>query len=403
MLIIPIRTESPIRRTPAVNYGLVVVNVALFVAGSIGLGGAGLRTFLEDNFVFRSTDPAIFQFIGYQFLHGDFWHLAGNMLFLWVFGNSVNAKMGNGPYLLFYLAGGILAAWGYAALRAEPFYMIGASGAIASVTTAYLALYPRSRVKVLVWLFVFVQIYELPALILITAKIIIWDDLIVPRLATTNSGVASGAHLAGYLFGFLFAMSMLWLRALPRDQFDMLALWRRWGQRRAMRRAMRDPAAAARATYGTVGRAQPLTGAQRRAVEAAMDRVSEQRVKISDALAEGRLGEAAEQYARLAAEDPTQCLAERQQLQIAREFYASQRFPQAAAAFDRFLACYPQSAEAPSVRLLVGIIYARDLRRYEEADKHLTFSLGELSEPSRRDQCLSWLAEVRAALGRPAP
>ncbi len=403
MLILPIRTESPIRRTPAVNYALVVINIAIFVAGWVGAGGPMLRTFLEDHFVFRSSDPALFQFIGYQFLHGDFWHLAGNMLFLWVFGNSVNAKMGNGPYLLFYIAGGILAAWGYALIKADPFYMIGASGAIAAVTTAYLALFPRSRVKVLMWLFVFVQIYEVPALILITAKIIIWDDLVVPRLADSHSGVASGAHLAGYFFGFLFAMSMLWLRALPRDQFDMLALWKRWGQRRAMRRAMSDPEAAARARFGSVGRARPLEGPQRQEAEHAMDRATEQRLRISEALSSGRTAEAADLYARLAADDPSQCLAERQQLQIAREFYGSRRFPQAAAAFDRFLACYPNSPEAPSVRLLIGIIYARDLRRYEEADKHLTGSLGELSEPQRRDQCLSWLAEVRAALGRPAP
>ena len=78
----------------------------------------------------------MYQFFTYQFLHADVGHLFGNLLFLWVFGNSVNGKMGNWPYLLFYLAGGVCAAWGWAALNPGPLHLVGASGAIAAVTTA---------------------------------------------------------------------------------------------------------------------------------------------------------------------------------------------------------------------------------------------------------------------------
>ena len=144
-------------------------------------------------------------------------HLLGNMLFLWVFGNSVNGKMGDIPYLLFYLAGGVFAAWGYAILQAKVFYLVGASGAIAAVTTAYLALFPRSRVTVMVWFFFFIHFFEVPAMILIGLKVIVWDNVVAPKLAGADS-VAYGAHIAGYFFGFLVSLNMLFLRALPRDQ-----------------------------------------------------------------------------------------------------------------------------------------------------------------------------------------
>jgi TolA-binding protein len=96
-------------------------------------------------------------------------------------------------------------------------------------------------------------------------------------------------------------------------------------------------------------------------------------------------------------------LAEAQQLEIAREFYASGKFAQAAAAFDRFVECYPNSIEAGNVRLLLGIVYARDLQQYEAADKHLTQSMESLRDPNHRGQCVQWLTSVRTALGRPAP
>jgi membrane associated rhomboid family serine protease len=114
LVIIPIRTESVIRRTPLVNYILLGVNVFLFLLLDQALSGEAIQSFKMRYLALHSDEPALYQFFTYQFLHADLWHLLGNMLFLWVFGNSVNAKMGDIPYLLFYLAGGVFAAWGYA-------------------------------------------------------------------------------------------------------------------------------------------------------------------------------------------------------------------------------------------------------------------------------------------------
>jgi len=402
MLIIPIRTESNIRRTPLVNYVLIGTNVFLFLVLNYGMADTAMTSFKTQYLYFHSAEPALYQFFTYQFLHADVWHLLGNMLFLWVFGNSVNAKMGDVPYLLFYLAGGVFAAWGYAVVTARPFHLVGASGAVAAVTTAYLALFPRSRVTVLVWLFIFIHFFELPAMIIIGLKVIVWDNIIAPGLGGQGA-VAHGAHLAGYLFGFVGALGMLFMRALPRDQFDILALWKRWHQRREFAAAMSDPDAAAKAQYGSVARAAPADPKQQAIDDQRFDTISNLRSRISEALERPDTAAGAELYGQLLEIDSRQCLSERHQLDIARYFYGAGHFPEAAAAFERYVESYPLSIEAGNVRLLLGIINARDLRDYEVADKHLTVSMETLRDRERRDQCFQWLKTVRAALGRPAP
>lgn len=387
------------RRTPTVNLAIIAINVIAFALFNTPVGGDALTAFSQRHLVFDSVSPSFHQFFTYQFLHADIGHLLGNMLFLWVFGNSVNSKMGDFCYALFYLSGGVFAAWGYAALTDEVFQLVGASGAIAAVTTAYLALYPRSHVTVLLWLFLFIHFIEVPAMILIVLKIVVWDNIIGPGLAG-GGNIAHGAHLAGYLFGFGAAMVMLLFRGLPRDQFDMLALWKRWHQRRAFATAMADPKAAARARYGSVANVDFADEKQRQAYEQKLDEVSKIRTDISDALAAGDQQKARDLYATLLGKDETQCLAERQQLEIARSFFSDGYFPQAAAAYDNFLRCYPKSPDRADIQLLVGIIYARDLRQYETAEKRLTDALSALQDNRRKEQCEQWLASVQAALGK---
>jgi tetratricopeptide (TPR) repeat protein len=239
-------------------------------------------------------------------------------------------------------------------------------------------------------------------MVIIGLKIIVWDNIIGPTLGGSER-VAYHAHLAGYLFGFVGAMGMLLVRALPRDQFDMLALWKRWRQRRELATVMARPGAAEWAQYGAVGRAVSVDPDARAIEDRRIDQIADLRARIGMELDRSANSAAAVLYEQLLAHEPTQCLSETQQLGIAREFYASGKFAQAAAAFDRFVQCYPNSNEAGNVRLLLGIVYARDLRQYEAADKHLTQSMESLRDPSHRDQCVQWLTNVRTALGRPAP
>lgn len=196
---------------------------------------------------------------------------------------------------------------------------------------------------------------------------------------------------------------MLFFRAIPRDQFDILALWRRWKLRREFATTQAVPDAEARARFGSAARIEPVSPRQRTIEEHRLDEIAELRSRIAEALTNREMGTAAAEHERLIAVDPHQCLSEIQQLDVAREYYRTRRTAQAAAAFERFAASYPHSREAANVRLLLGIIYARDLRQYQAADNYLTQALDALHDEGRRAQCLHWLRGVRGVLGRPAP
>jgi len=395
---IPIRTETPVRRTPAANYVLLAGNVLVYLLVDV-LGGPQARLFKDDYLMLHTQFPAVHEFFTYQFVHGDLMHLLGNMLFLWVFGNATNAKMGNAAYALFYLASGVFAAWGFALQQDAD--LLGASGSIAGVTAAYLVLFPRSRVTVLYWFYV-IGTFELPALLMIGIKIILWDNVIAPSLAGAGN-VATEAHLAGYVFGTLATLTLLMIRVLPRDQFDLLALLKRWNQRRAYKQLMSDPQQRARAQYGRVARPVAASPAVRAVEETRLDQIGDLRVRITGCLDRGESSAAAALYEQLVAVEPDQTLSARNQMAVAREFYGTGRTAQAAAAFERYLAAYGAGPEAPEVGLLLGIIYARDLQQYEAAERHLQQAEARLTDTARRAQCTEWLARARAALGKPAP
>ena len=143
-----------------------------------------------------------------MFLHAGWLHIGGNMLFLWIFGNNVEESMGRGRYVLFYLLGGLIAAYSQAAIHpSETGPQIGASGAIAGVLGGYIVLYPRARVLTLIFLFLFVTLIEVPAAILLGVWFILQALPAVGQVATpdvaSGGGVAYLAHIGGFIFGLL--------------------------------------------------------------------------------------------------------------------------------------------------------------------------------------------------------
>lgn len=396
-MIIPIRTEMLIRRTPLANYAIIAVNALAFVVFNM-LAGGRLGAFRNEHLILQSDWPALHQFFTYQFVHADGWHIAGNMLFLWVFGNSVNAKLGDLAYALFYLAGGVFAALAFTVGSSDR--LLGASGSIAAVTTAYLVLFPRSHVTVM-FMFFFITFFEVPAMILIGIKIILWDNIVAPSIHG-GGNVAFEAHLGGYVFGFAAATAMLLLRAVPRDHFDMLSLLDRWNRRRVFRAVMSTPQGRRCAEYGTVAKPIAHAPADRQVEEELLDRISDLRARIAECVERSDAGAAATLYEELTSVESGQCLQAGQQLIVAREFYATGRWPQAAGAFEQYLNCYRMGFETDEIRLLVGIIYARDLKQYAAAEKHLSACVEKLKDGDRRRQCREWLQVARQALGRPA-
>jgi len=386
-MLIPIGTDIRPRRPPVGNYLLIFLNVLVFLFTDVVGGAAGEQ--LKSVWTLYAAVPDLAQYVTYQFLHGDWVHLVGNMLFLWIFGNAVCDRMGSLCYAMFYLAGGVCAGLTFAQFNDNA--ILGASGSIAAVTTAFLVLFPRVHITMLVWLFV-ITAFQVPAVILIVFKIILWDNIVTPMLEhSAVSNVAHSAHLGGYAFGFCVALVLLAARALPRNPFDLLSLWNRW-----QRRAGLVPAA-------VVPRGRPVIVEEvdSRPLEPLSLTPTEQlRQAILVHLSERDVPPAADLYLKLIELDRTQVLPRPAQLDVGNYLAQTQRYRQAVAAYEAFLAAYPASPDASQVRLLLGLIQARYLGQLEPAAVHLRAALDSVTDPTQRDLAERELREIAARRAR---
>jgi membrane associated rhomboid family serine protease len=167
-----------------------------------------------------------------MFMHGSILHIAGNMLFLWVFGNNVEDSMGRPKFLAFYLLSGILAVYAQTLLEPDATVpTIGASGAVAGVLGGYILLHPRARVLTLVFIVFLITFIEIPAMVLLGVWFVLQLLPAVGQVATTEvagdgGSIAYLAHVGGFLFGL--ATIKLWVsrdRAGPRDPEPMRPRW----------------------------------------------------------------------------------------------------------------------------------------------------------------------------------
>ncbi len=143
-----------------------------------------------------------------MFMHASWLHILGNMLFLWIFGNNIEDSMGRGRYLIFYLLAGIAASYAQAVIDpSETGPTLGASGAIAGVLGGYILLHPRARVLTLVFLFLFVTLVEIPAVVMLGVWFILQAVPAVSQFSSPDiaggGGVAYLAHVGGFVFGLL--------------------------------------------------------------------------------------------------------------------------------------------------------------------------------------------------------
>jgi len=209
-MFIPLRDDNPTTRFPPVTVGLIALNTAIFLvqaAAPHGLELAALRFGAVPYAVthFRSLPeaaafPPLLTLLTSMFMHGSLLHLGGNMLYLWIFGNNVEDRLGPVRFSLFYLACGLAASLTHIAFQpASRVPMIGASGAIAGVLGAYWLLYPRARVRTFVFLIFFIDVVSIPAGIVLG----LWFVLQILNVGM-GGGVAWFAHIGGFLAGILF-------------------------------------------------------------------------------------------------------------------------------------------------------------------------------------------------------
>ena len=209
----PIRDHNPSGRTPFVTYALMAINIVVFLA----MFDMTDRELLQVYWDYALLPGRISEGDGFaglitsMFLHGGFMHLAGNMLFLFIFGDNIEDEMGHLPYLGFYLASGLAAGFlQYASGPGSMIPVVGASGAIAGVMGGYLLLFPKARVDILVIFVVFFKVFPIPAWITLG----LWFGLqIYGGFGTPGDegGVAYWAHAGGFIAGIILAFP-LWQR-----------------------------------------------------------------------------------------------------------------------------------------------------------------------------------------------
>lgn len=262
-MLLPVHDDNAVRRTPVVTYALIVLNVVIFLVSPLSGFGSGTmdpeaRVCAENGYYYEygaipkelvggggivdppdlvatergpvrcttAADPdkiPALSVLFAMFMHGGWVHLIGNMLYLYVFGNNVEDRMGRGHFTLFYLAAGYLATYGFAVLNpgsAQP--LVGASGAIAAVLGAYLYLYPKARVTSLVPLLLFLPL-RFPAWAVLGFYFVLQWLYFQGVGVNGDADVAYSAHLVGFAAGFVYAWALYHRRRAPRTPVGVYA------------------------------------------------------------------------------------------------------------------------------------------------------------------------------------
>lgn len=348
-MLIPIGDEPNEHRTPWVNWALIATNVLVFVL----VQKSGRDEGIVERWAYVPSAPSLQTAFSSMFLHGDWMHLLGNMLFLWIFGDNVEARLGRLGYLAAYLATGLVATVVHGVSdpsSAVP--SLGASGAISGVQGLYVVAFPRNRVKLLVWFYVVTIVYVKAAWVI--GLWFVLNDL-VPFLfdRTVLGGVAHGAHLGGFAAGLLLCLV---LRPFLRASAPAAALV---GARAA------PPRPATRAPWvqtDPYGGGRTLSGGTRAPTD---------EVDVLGMWRAGRWEAAADGLSAMLREGRTPSLPETDFLRMALWLEERRRFADALQAFGAFLDVYPSSRSAGLAHFGRGILLSRFSHDAAAARPHL--------------------------------
>lgn len=382
-MLIPLGTNRPLARRTRIVPLLIGLNLAIFViqillqssdpqlaARMVNLGS-----------VWRN-DLTLWTPITSAFLHGDFWHIAGNMLALFVFGPPVEDRFGRIGFFVFYIAGAIGSGLIHVAVSVNP--AIGASGAIAAVTGAFLVLFPNCRVKV-IWFFILIQILMAPAWWLIGLWIVI--DMFSQALQP-NNGTANAAHLGGYATGISVAMFLLATKILKREpSYDLFSILQHKNRKRAFKAATKNAAP------------KPYSAAKKEDPKVA--ELAARRAQISERLHEGNLDDASSRYLAMVEyfnDDPDfpTTMHRDAQYQIANHLYQINKREEALDAYQALIKEYPADKERDIICILRARINANDLGNTQAAIDILTTLIEQTTSEDTKALAESELESIRS-------
>ncbi len=217
MLLFPYKDDNPTRTFPFLNWFFIGLNLWVFFAWQLPLNPQETQTyfsafgFVPESFFGQLAAAPNLRGLAWEwctvytsmFSHGDVFHLLGNMLFLYLFGDNMEDAMGKARYGIFYLSCGLLAALAQGLANPEsPIPMVGASGAISGVMAGYLLIYPRANVRFFYWFFIFIGSVYLPAYLLLGFWLV-EQAIALPESMQQAGGVAIAAHLGGFGAGLV--------------------------------------------------------------------------------------------------------------------------------------------------------------------------------------------------------
>ena len=386
-MFLPLGDEPNPRGVPIATYTLIGINVAIYLLVTLPMGA--LRPDLDDpvlaeyvqalmaqlggrvsldqllaqvtaydlvtfSYGYRPVDPSFLTLGTSMFLHGGFMHLAGNMLYLWIYGDNVEHRLGPGRFLIAYLGTGALATLSHAATDlGSVLPMVGASGAISGVLGFYFIWFPRNRVRVWVMFFpFFMNMVYFPARFVLGVYLIL--DNLLPFLATRaveGGGVAYGAHLGGFVAGLAYA-------------------W--WSERREV---SHQPTEYETPSVSVDSDPSSVRGIRQRIVD-------------------GSNEAAAPDYLQLSAARTTRLLMPEDSIQFA-NWLANNQHPDAALiVYQRHLRDYPLGPYSAEAHLGAGLVQLYSRNQPTAAYQHLVMVLDAEPHPDTESHARSALAEI---------
>lgn len=424
-MFLPLGTDLRLRRPTVINHALIAVNLAVFI-GMFAVTAQDPERF--DAIVMKWGLIWIraewWRFATYSVIHDGIWHVAGNMLMLWVFGPPVEDRLGRLGYLALYVVGMVGSAAAHVATSAAP--AVGASGAVAAIGGAFLVLFPMVHIRTLILFFV-IGIHNIPALWFI--GFFIAKDFLMAGFGSADN-VARAAHLGGYGVGITVAFALQLFKIVPREPFDFLSLVKQAKRRNEIRSALAEAEGERKQRFGLANEERPggstsqASKAQGPVDAARSDALAAARAKVTDLIARERLPEAAAAYQELLAmhgpysvpaKGPikkaagvvaeenalpgTAVMSRRPQMVLANWFFEQARHAEAMSAFERYVAAYPLDSETPHVKLLMALIAARYLKQVEKARTLIGEAMPKLRDEEQQGLARQILQELGAGDG----
>lgn len=386
-MLLPIGTDRPQVHRPVVNACLLFLCLVAFLACQwLERTDPDALLRLTRMLALNPQDLHPWAFVTYAFLHADFLHVLGNLIILWVFGSSIEDRLGHIGYLMFFLAGSAAAGALHVAFADAP--VIGASGGVAAVTGAALVLLPRMHIKCLVF-FYMVGVFSIPAWWFVLFGVA--KDVFATGAGTAGR-VATWAHLGGYAFGIGVTAILLTGRILSRESYDLLSILRHADRRRQIREAV--------VIKERIERRQAAAGPSELSVQQAA-----LRSRVAERIAAQDMETAAVEYERLLAlrpaDSPLIALSRTQQIDLANWLFSNGRHAAAADAYQAFASAFVGDTESLRARLMVALLAVRFLAQPARARAMLSGLVDRLRDDDQK--ALARHLQQEAEATAPAP